>query len=589
MNSLRMNVLFSWLNFKFIFKSIINFVFLISISVLFFTFLGLYSSYDLKSDFEIKYYKLISIENTLTAILFGFFSIILVAKVYVTPEAKNRYLMEKQYGIKTIKSFGLRYLTIIMYLYLTIFAYFILQIFTIPFIVATNISIKMIVVPKLNLLIFSLLTSSLSLIFLTIFNSFYGIIAAITLISFMSLGSIFSALVKADWKNKNDIMLGEITYNIKLGQEFYKAAVKDGFNFYSEDYHLFKLNEQDENYYYKYFEGSENLSSFYKNKNIGNIKADFSNFYATFLKGQNLNRDILENNGEVKFILGFDLQYLTFFNELKEFLQSKDLMSNLKWQDTPSYNDILEIKPIKFDLTNFVLEIKKSEMMSRYKNLILFIEKNWNSLLNKNYNNIFKYKVFEEINVLPEGDNIEEKLWESSVLFQNKEVNDFYKKNPEFLLISQILNKGFVNSFNINFLNHVIYTDRVRNYVITLDEYDKYLKNNKTSQFINIFNLNGYLNSQYFNNFEKAIFLNQVQGLWDIKQTKYFDIRKQIKSNDYWSQEQDWVDTTRSIFSDFGKPKNSNILIYIYGFYLFVFTIASLLSFYIFLKKREVW
>ncbi|QEH61288.1 hypothetical protein SCHIN_v1c00900 [Spiroplasma chinense] len=585
MNNIQFKYLFkiSKINFRYITKNYINLAFLSSFAIIFIIFSALYLKINSKESYDTVYLNLLAIENTVVYSFFGFFAGFLTIQMFFSKEAKNYQILEKQYGLKVYKSFLIRYLSLMSYVMMVTLLYILLEVMVIYLGLGNGDLAKIIALSKFNLLIFIPVIFGVTFILTILVKNEIGIMLTVIYILFVNIGPLFSAILKSESARKNDILIGEVNFNIKVGKDFFEASQRDELNLYDGKSHLFKLNKEDDKYYYNFLNDSELLTSFRNFSTSNEIKVDFRNVYYTYLSGQTLNREYVGD--DVKYILGFNKEYINFFIELQDFLQSRSRYVSFSWEETPFFVKSFPQKLKKFDFNKLIDELKHSNLNTKYPNLIRFVEQYWDFILNYNLNELFSYKLFtEDGGVDSKGDEV----WDNFVLTQNEEVNDFYNEYPEFLLLSQVINIGFINSFNLNISKYNISSSKNVDIAFEIDEYKKMLNKNKVNQFLNYFNYNSYLTGQFLSSNKATLALNQLKKTWTYSSVKNFVINEEMLNNQTdLGYDYDFINTSESIFSKSIKEKHTNILIYIYNVNFALMVVLSGLSFWIYVKNSK--
>ncbi|QEH61896.1 hypothetical protein SCHIN_v1c06990 [Spiroplasma chinense] len=561
----------AWVNFKFIIKSIVNLVFVSIVLIVCITFIVLYSMKGGASVLETKLYNWIAFENTITYITFGCFVIVLLTKMFFSKESINYQVIEKQYGVKVMKSFFIRYCVVLLYMYTIVLTYILLECITIKTMQNNRLSVNLIVLPKLNLLLYGFAFYSVSFLIIFAVKVNVGTLLASLYLIVMSGGSYVSVISYSDndWENLNSI--NRINLQTKLGQSFFESSNSDKLNLYENKFNLFYDQFSDEKYFFDFFEDNR-ISSFY---GIGNSKEDVQfNLKLALYQGQTLNRKLVDNR-EIE-LLSFSEQFLNLFKTLANDLESVDYKSTLLWNELPFFSQATYTDSKRIDLNDVILKLKKSEFGKQYPNVLNYIKNNFDIVLNnyqiiETYLEVYKFDYENSLNPKEDVKN-------DYFIVDNDKVNEFYLTHPEFLAISQVINVGFMNSFSIDALNISFRINKEESESFSLKKYNEILKKIKINQFLNFFNFNAYLNSKHYDNIEASAMLSVGQLSWLITPTQTFNFKEQDLN--FLRQ----ISTKTSVFKNEIKTKNTNINIYIICIFLLIIISFTSLNVFVFTK-----
>ncbi|QEH61283.1 hypothetical protein SCHIN_v1c00850 [Spiroplasma chinense] len=571
------------INLKMVTLSKINFAFLGVILFVNFAFSGIYIFLNFNRTNNADYSYVFAIENACILFLFSLFSIYCTSRIYFSTENKSYQLLERQYGLKGWVSFFVRYFLIFVYLLTIVFIYFLLQTMLTQ-INGVKISFPLISAPKLNLILYSILVLNVFILLTLIVKSLAGLFLTTLYILSLIFGPIVTAALKDDSHPQNQRVVEELTFKINIGKQFVKYSEKDKLNLYDGSYEQLFMWYEDE-YYFKDFNLMSNLSSFYPYQGSNVVDAiiyndEPLNFYLAFWMGQTLNRN--ENN---KYLLGFSDKLLQAHLDLKTSIESIERKTNVTWSQLPYYEWVEDEKYVPINFKKTLKQLRKTTFGKNYKNLLQFIELNLDDLLN--YRDPFsdRYPLFFSTRFI--GGSVidtpkKNELWEKYINNTNEEVNDFYKAYPEFLVISQVLNIGLMNSYAI-YTGALNFFENNSLQFFSLDYYDKTLSKIKSRSYANYFNYSSYLNTSYYNGIYSNAYLNQTYQFWWLEPKNYYVLNDDLLISNWKNNS---LSTKSSVLKNDLKLKNTQIVIFAYALFIAQASLTLLISFVIYNRRN---
>ncbi|WP_166507685.1 hypothetical protein [Spiroplasma chinense] len=459
-----------------------------------------------------------------------------VLKIFFSNEGRNLLTIEKQFGIKEWQSFLVRYFLVVCYIYLFIGLESILLLS-----LAVNFDISFIAVyvalPHLNYLLLVLFIISIIFILVILFSKVLGTIFYTTLMVLTASSPILSSALKSENNFEHVRSVDEFLININLGKQFYRAAKDDNLTLYSENAQQL-FGDWSNPFYYSYLGDDGSLMGL-NNFNENAMKKFDENLWKSYFYGQTLNKNLI--NDEEIYIMGFDPSFLDMFLSLKETLKDMKINKEL--------NGYLRV-------VNTVNELKKTNFGSKYRNLVSFVEKNYE---------LFQYKE----NDFKIDDNNSEK--------------EFYQEHPEFLQISSLFTQGFTKSWMIEIGDIFIIDQNSNTRKMNLNDYYEIISKSKKRQFLNYFNFSKYLQFQYSDPLYTNQYLSSVYYFWDLEITKYFKVEENMLYNSVANS--NFLNTTSSVFDSGVEVKKTNILVYVYSIYIIKILIGFIVSIFLFQKK----
>ncbi|QHX36505.1 hypothetical protein [Spiroplasma sp. BIUS-1] len=559
------------LNISSIFK---NKSLLVNISLIFLSLLVFTIIYSIKAnDYIYKKTVIVNLESMISICLFGVLSIIMVGHLLSSNEAKSFQQLEQRYGVKAKFSFFFRIIMMITLTTTLAFVYFLIQTLAISFQDKHQEVLKIICLPKLNLILYNLLILTLTTFVGVILKASLGNILATLFLVSIAVGPFFSFLANEYSQKDNKISetISEQNFKIIIGKEFHDSILKDKIDLYNGNLNLF---------------GDLHTNGFYKNaKNFDSIFKYYDNQYSksmyfSYYMGQTLNQIVDESKNEPKNVFEFDKNYYEMITTLKSSIIKIGNENYYKLQQIPFYSDPNKEKQ-KLNLDKTLKDLELTDFGKKYPNILSYVSNNYYSIYNQ---------IDYTFNTTPLfGKNIP---FEESKVYSNE--YSFYEEYPEFLAISQILNIGLMNSFNTTIFYQTISTND-KYYYLDIRDYNDYYKKIKARQFLNFFNFVSYQNLAFADiKYSKFMIfsepsLNYIDEVYQINlsslQNLYKPIEGDTPNNPKWNP----MNTKLSIYDkNKVKVKQTGIIVYSYIVEILLTAAFIYIGFIVFKKNQKI-
>ncbi|AUM62505.1 hypothetical protein [Spiroplasma monobiae] len=551
---------------------------IVNVSIIFLNLLIFTIIYSLNSaDYIYKKTAIVNIETMITICLFGVFSIIMVGHLLSSGEAKNFQQLEQRYGIKAKFSYFFRIITISCLLTALTFIYFLIQTLAISFQDNHSEALSIICLPKINLILYNLLILAITVLMGVLLKASLGNVLATLFLASVAVGPFFSFLGN-EYSSKDkgiEEIITENNFKIYIGSEFHDTLLKDGINIYDNKLNLFNNLTTDGNAYYK---GKQNFKSIIINPNQSD---DYINsLFLSYYMGQTLNK--ISDDQSEKQVFEFDDEYYEMIILLKKSIEEVGTSGAYNIEQVPFYVEPSKYKG-KLNLDKTLKSLYKTEFGIKYKNLLDFIYKNYYSIFNQIGYNSRNNPLFGRYNYV-------------DTPFSNKYSNyfEFYEKYPEFLAISQVINIGFMNSFNTTIFYEQISRNGKYSF-LELRDYNDYYKDIKLKQFLNFFNFVAYQNTAFAEDkYAKFIqysepSLNYIDQIYQINFNSLNDVYKPLEGQTPGSSSFNPMNTNFSIFDKGAlKIRTTGIILYSYIVEISLVIAFTYVGFIFFRKNQKI-